>query len=681
MTVCIANKPHADKLLVKDGAFCLGVIDETATLRGHSYVTEVDPSARQRRDLLPQIFLQVPDHENKGQYRVVTGLCVIGRNPSLHPGDLRVVEAVDIPALRHLKDVVVFPLQGDRDVPSMCSGGDLDGDDYFVFWNQGLIPENSKWNEPPMNYTAPKPEVKDHVKIEDLISFFVVYMKNDSLPTIAMAHRAHADRLDGHAKHQKCKRNPNKDWEDKVDMCTGLKLAELHSTAVDYVKSGIPAQMPKSLQPNLWPHWTDRKSKKGEYKSTFILGQLYDKVRRVDFQPEYDRPFDSRILDCYELEKETLNKARRVKTRYDNAVRRLMGQREIKTEFEVWSGFILSRPSVGSDYKHSEHTGREMRLLRDTFRQECINEAGGRIMDVLGPFAAAMYQVTQEEVRIALHECQGRMKHQNVPLISFPWLFPTELGRIAHGRNAEPISGHYAPASATKQAIKPRKVNQRLDMAEIEAMDYVRTAEGVVTHRGEPLFLFGSGLEEDIDYEDDGGGIFLGSEAPEVANESFANKEDSSLPSRPIQTLSRGSVADDQGEEAAPVAASIPAPDLKSSNAYQMKDLGMATAGQSGLANGSQESNDASPARFTVNGSVHDGAVMDESPAGHGNEFQGQSLHDVAVGRGKAASAPNGHLSGESESEGEVGVAEEVVLVMAPESVLNRAVRLFGGDD
>ncbi|CAJ2508438.1 Uu.00g134640.m01.CDS01 [Anthostomella pinea] len=62
-------------------------------------------------------------------YIVITGLCVIGRNPSLHPSDLRIVEAVDIPKLRYLRDVVVLPATGDSDFSSMYSGGDLDSDD------------------------------------------------------------------------------------------------------------------------------------------------------------------------------------------------------------------------------------------------------------------------------------------------------------------------------------------------------------------------------------------------------------------------------------------------------------------------------------------------------------------------------------------------------------------------
>ena len=196
------------RIIVEKSAFVLGSVDETGILRG--YTNSMEEATDLDRSLLPQIFLQVPDPEDRRDYKVITGVCLVGRNPSLHPGDLRVVEAVDVPALRHLKDTVVFSQNGDRDVPSMCSGGDLDGDDFFVFWDENLIPP--EWNHPPMDHAPSRPEILDRdVDMNDIIRFFTLYIKNDSLPHIAHAHLAQADRLesenggdDSHAKHPNC---------------------------------------------------------------------------------------------------------------------------------------------------------------------------------------------------------------------------------------------------------------------------------------------------------------------------------------------------------------------------------------------------------------------------------------------------------------------------------------------
>jgi RNA-dependent RNA polymerase len=190
------------KIIVENGAFVLGCVDETATLRGYTS-PKVARGEQFSLEDLPQIFIQVPDKANPNKYNVIEGICLVGRNPSLHPGDLRVVQAVNVEDLHHLRDVVVFPQTGERDVPSMCSGGDLDGDDFFVLWDRGLQPP--EWNCDPMNYAAPKLKEQNRpVEITDLMKFFVRFMKNDSLPTIAHAHLAQSDYLNDSVKDPKC---------------------------------------------------------------------------------------------------------------------------------------------------------------------------------------------------------------------------------------------------------------------------------------------------------------------------------------------------------------------------------------------------------------------------------------------------------------------------------------------
>lgn len=195
------------KIVVEKGAFVFGCVDETATLRGYT-----KPSVAIGDEFLiselPQIFIQVPDKEDANKYNVIEGICLVGRNPSLHPGDLRVVEAINVPALHHLRDVVVFPQSGERDIPSMCSGGDLDGDDFFVLWDKGLQPP--EWNCEPMNFSAPAPKHRQRaVKITDLMKFFVVFMKNDALPTIALSHLGQSDSLPDSVKDPRCKFLPS----------------------------------------------------------------------------------------------------------------------------------------------------------------------------------------------------------------------------------------------------------------------------------------------------------------------------------------------------------------------------------------------------------------------------------------------------------------------------------------
>ena len=190
------------------------------------------------------------------------------------------------------------------------------------------------------------------------------------------------------------------------------------------------------------------KPKEQIYISNKILGQLYSRVETIDFMPQYEAPFDSRILDACPPDETLLNTARQVKSEYDTAVRRIMAQQEIRTEFEVWTTFVLSRPRVGSDYKVQEDMAHITGSLKDRFKQICIEKAGGAEMNQLAPFVAAMYKVTWEELEVALRECrtiinvggmdvpQRKMEPKSMPLISFPWLFNHILGRIATGSHA-----------------------------------------------------------------------------------------------------------------------------------------------------------------------------------------------------------------------------------------------------
>jgi len=66
-----------------------------------------------------QIFLQLTQKE-KGRKMVVQGRCLATRNPTYVAEDIRIVTAVDIPALHYIQDVVLFPKCGDRSLPDRC---------------------------------------------------------------------------------------------------------------------------------------------------------------------------------------------------------------------------------------------------------------------------------------------------------------------------------------------------------------------------------------------------------------------------------------------------------------------------------------------------------------------------------------------------------------------------------
>ena len=291
----------------------------------------------------------------------------------------------------------------------------------------------------------------------------------------------------------------------------GLKLAALHSTAVDYVKSGQPATMSRDLVPRKWPHFMEKthQPKSKTYISGKILGKLYDQVEKIDFVPAFSLPFDKRILDAYQLQDNVLQDAALLKKQYDTAINRIMAQHEIRTEFEVWSTFVLHHSNDSKDFKFHEIIGELSAALKDQFRELCYQKAGGKDFERMGPFVAAMYTVTYEEMAQALEECHKvtsvdgeemrvrKMVPENMPLMSFPWLFQDILGKIANG--TWPLQAvNQEVAELTKGKRTPLKEN-KIKRSLLKEEDILETAEGF-THRGDILELFEDNL---IDYDPD----------------------------------------------------------------------------------------------------------------------------------------------------------------------------------
>lgn len=450
------------RIAIDDGAFVLGCIDESGLLRGHRDQPQSCLGATRNEKLatLPEIFIQVDDTSRKGHYKVVEGICVLARNPSLHPGDIRIVRAVDVPALHHHKNVVVLPQTGDRDLANMCSGGDLDGDDYMVLWDQDLIPKLI--NIPPMDFTPEKPMEKNGpIDIRDVGDFFVTYVKNDSLGQIAHAHLAQADQQPGGVNSPIC-----------------IELAKLHSQAVDYPKSGIPAVMDRTLRPKKWPHFMEKRHLPAAqiYQSKNILGMLYDQVQLVDFIPTWEDKFDQRILDAFDLDEPLLEKATEIKAQYDDDLKRLMAKHGVRTEFEAFSVFVLEHNGESRDYKFAEEFGLTVGVVKAHYRDICIaasQATSSADWDHLGPFVAAMYSVTSFEMRGALRECDmkkvvggqevplRRKDPDSMPLMSFPWIFHSELGKLATGNKSNPqMDTLHTQRSKRHRALNSEKVKE-----------------------------------------------------------------------------------------------------------------------------------------------------------------------------------------------------------------------------
>lgn len=268
-----------------------------------------------------------------------------------------------------------------------------------------------------------------------------------------------------------------------------MRLAQEHSTAVDFGKSGQPAsgKLIHELGLKRWPHFLERKN--GRYHSKTACGRLYDMVDNIPFTPMLGNHFDRRVLQYYEhIPAEMLAAAIAIKTDYDSAMRRIMNQWEIKTEFEIWTAFVMQHSKLVKAYEIQTEIGRLSEALKLQYREECIKEAGGESFDKLGPFVAAMYKVTADETAKELRDFaaannNAEMSPEQTPLISFPWLFHRELGKIARrGKSLVQFGQHNPPVVATAAPRHLRHIAPTVHKA-------VETATGTA-ESGDLLVLF-----------------------------------------------------------------------------------------------------------------------------------------------------------------------------------------------
>jgi len=159
----------------------------------------------------------------KYPHSVYTGKVIVTKNPCLFVGDIKILDAVDVPELHHLWDVIVFPAKGPRPHTDEISGSDLDGDRYTVCWDQELIPTKM---ENPMDYNPPESKKSELITIDDVKRFFVDFIKNEQLGIIDNQWLVYAD-------------------EEGVHCDTCKYLSELHAIAVDFPKHGVLVELPK----------------------------------------------------------------------------------------------------------------------------------------------------------------------------------------------------------------------------------------------------------------------------------------------------------------------------------------------------------------------------------------------------------------------------------------------------
>ncbi|PKK74498.1 RdRP-domain-containing protein [Rhizophagus irregularis] len=412
------------RILVPDSFLLIGVIDETGILEENEIYVQTSTIVSEY-----QTFDTAHEKIQREQ-KIWKGPAVITRNPCLHPGDLRKVVAVEVPELSHLKNCVVFSQKGYKPLPNLLSGGDLDGDEFFVSFDKRILKTE---NMEPMNYDPPEKKILGRpVEITDICEFFKDFMLNNRLGQISNLHVAFAD-----------------SEEEGVNFIGCKILAALHSKAVDFSKTGIPVT---ETLPNIeeYPDFMEKDHKKS-YKSEKILGKLYrnihldksENVSLLNYDVENIILNEEFLFDGYE---QYVEEAMIYREYYNNEIRHLMKKYKVKTEAEIIAAQLLGRQVEGRKSQDiRESISGTVSFIIYYCRKQFLMGLGGQDtnddgdMDDVTPFslhvtipindetkakASAWYYVTynQEE-----YPDQG----ENI-LLSFPWVVADILLAIIH---------------------------------------------------------------------------------------------------------------------------------------------------------------------------------------------------------------------------------------------------------
>ena len=361
------------RIYIDESAYVMGIMDEFNILE------------------YGQAFLHI---KRKDKDIILNQKCSIAKCPCLHPGDIRILDFKKyIPndkstekykIFEQYENVIIFPSKGKRPHPNECSGSDLDGDYYFVFYDKDLIPQESNLI-PPMNYFFDiKSLEKKHITIKDVIEYFAEYTNLNNLGLIGDAHLALAD-------------------QDKKGALGAIpmQLAEKFSLAVDAPKTGLNIELNEDENAKKFPHYMEKKKNKS-YVSNNILGIIYDNINEDIALMANDKEITGNYYDK-DLEINGWKKlgllALSFYRDYYKEIVNLLVKNEIKGESVLLTGNnIDNEDSIFTKRKHNydlrEKISEDMRCLFDQYIF-CFKNALSIFFSIKNKLSPLLYELNE----------------------------------------------------------------------------------------------------------------------------------------------------------------------------------------------------------------------------------------------------------------------------------------------
>ena len=219
----------------------------------------------------------------------IEGKVILCKFPAHFPGDVLICNAIKIKEWENVYyNVIIVPTVGEKPLASQSSGGDYDGDRFFISWEQSIIPKESclptdfdKLQEKYNNKQLQNNETKIQFKFTDELNrllkslnpqeeFFCSFFVKDLLGKLSRIHLASCNTSKDMAFHSDC-----------------IQLAETLSITVDSIKNEKSSLI---INENLWninyPKFMNESSK---ISCDSILQKLYDRTKNlIHLIPDYD---------------------------------------------------------------------------------------------------------------------------------------------------------------------------------------------------------------------------------------------------------------------------------------------------------------------------------------------------------------------------------------------------------
>uniref|UniRef100_A0AC35FR66 RNA-dependent RNA polymerase n=1 Tax=Panagrolaimus sp. PS1159 TaxID=55785 RepID=A0AC35FR66_9BILA len=423
-SINLMNEPFLRSMVEADAVLTARILSTKSkipipTTLGRNALGIVDTSGKLQKG---QIFFQYSiELKIKSQNRKTTikkGPVGVTKSPINHAGDIRFLEAVDIPELHHLIDVIVFPsCGGHRPVTDEIGGGDLDGDMYVVFWDPAWLLEN---NAKAANYTSPSTDKLKKVKLNELQEAFpkfrAEYTKENNNKKLDPALLAHL--ILHRPDHNDCER-----------------LAKKSDIAVNYFKSGLAAgRLNENEKPGHWPKFKGARHEPA-FTSSHILCHLHEQseafyqliqiAQKEALKQRKNCPNERNVQIPVTAEDRAEFEQYKIK------IEALMTKYQIKSEGELFANAFLE---VAGDFKNQKRFGEGSvpSIVQDKVF-EIFREYRTKILDKFQPnwkfdmeqkqisfFNYKIMDVTEEMKSLAKRYYALSMESKK--FFSFPWI-------------------------------------------------------------------------------------------------------------------------------------------------------------------------------------------------------------------------------------------------------------------